>query len=194
MARFQTDSEARRLGAALAALRRSRGLSQAEAGERLGMTSQGWGLYEAGKRPGLFRPDVQRRMTAALGATPEALRAVEDGGETLDARRRGLNSEGQAFTGAPAAARRRLRLATDDLAPWGAAGVIVEYAPGQWPRRGQGCVVETPDGRRLVRIYERTEDNVLVLRGGSGGLGAEERLPDADGLRVSAVVARLEFE
>ena len=37
------------------------------------MTSQGWGLYEAGKRPGLFRPDVQRRLTGALDATPEDL-------------------------------------------------------------------------------------------------------------------------
>jgi len=40
--------QARALGEALATLRRERGLSQAEAGQRIGMTSQGWGLYEAG--------------------------------------------------------------------------------------------------------------------------------------------------
>ena len=73
MPRFESDNDARRLGEALAALRRARGLSQAEAGARVGMTSQGWGLYEAGRRPGLFRPDVQRRLTGAVDATPEAL-------------------------------------------------------------------------------------------------------------------------
>ena len=69
----QTENEARLLGEALTALRRERGLSQAEAGQKIGMTSQGWGLYEAGKRPGLFRPDVQRRLTGALDLTPEDL-------------------------------------------------------------------------------------------------------------------------
>ena len=73
MPRFQSDNDARRLGEALAALRRERALSQAEAGRQAGMTSQGWGLYETGKRSGLYRPDVQRRLTAALGATPEDL-------------------------------------------------------------------------------------------------------------------------
>jgi len=73
MSRFIPDPEALRLGEALAALRRERGLSQAEAGARLDMTSQGWGLYEAGRRSGLFRPDVQRRLTGALDSTPEAL-------------------------------------------------------------------------------------------------------------------------
>jgi len=63
MPRFERDEDARRLGEALAALRREAGLSQAEAGQRAGMTSQGWGLYESGKRSGLFRPDVQRRLT-----------------------------------------------------------------------------------------------------------------------------------
>ena len=73
-------SQARALGEALATLRRERGLSQAEAGARIGMTSQGWGLYEAGKRSSLFRPDVQRRLTGALDATPEAL-VLQMGGE-----------------------------------------------------------------------------------------------------------------
>ena len=79
MSRFQPDPDALRLGEALAALRRERGLSQAEAGARLGMTSQGWGLYEGGRRPGLFRPDVQRRLTAALDASPEDLALARDG-------------------------------------------------------------------------------------------------------------------
>ena len=69
MSRFIPDPEALRLGEALAAQRRERGMSQAEAGARLDMTCQGWGLYEAGRRSGLFRPDVQRRLTGALDST-----------------------------------------------------------------------------------------------------------------------------
>jgi transcriptional regulator with XRE-family HTH domain len=194
MARFETDDEARRLGDALAALRRARGLSQAEAGARLGMTSQGWGLYEAGKRPGLFRPDVQRRMTAALGSTPEALQALAAGADAPEgeAGLPGVRSDAAVWEGPPPAARQRLQLSTDELAPWAASGVILEYAPGQWPRRDQGCVIETADGRRLVRLFERAEADLLVLRGGPGGLQAEERLPRAEARRVAAVVARIE--
>ncbi|MCQ4016017.1 helix-turn-helix transcriptional regulator, partial [Klebsiella pneumoniae] len=62
------------MAAALTDLRRRQGLSQAEAGAALGRTSQAWGLYEAGRRPGLFRPDVQARLTGALDLTPEDLR------------------------------------------------------------------------------------------------------------------------
>ena len=133
MPRFESDSGARRLGEALAALRQDRNLSQAQAGERVGMTSQGWGLYEAGKRPGLFRPDVQRRLTAAIGSSPEEL-ALKLGSplppEPVAAT--GVESGGRGFSGpAPAAATRRLQLSNDDLAPWAASGVVREYAPGR---------------------------------------------------------------
>ena len=100
MAGFRGDEraadEARALGEALGRLRRAAGLSQAEAGARTGMTGQGWGLYESGRRPGLFRPDVQRRLTAALGAEPEslALEAGAEAGRTTGgaSRPRGANS------------------------------------------------------------------------------------------------------
>jgi len=192
MPRFESDSDARRLGEALAALRRARGLSQAEAGERVGMTSQGWGLYEAGKRPGLFRPDVQRRLTAAVDATPEALAlSLTDAPSSPVEPATGLESRGRPFDSASVAIR-RLQLSTDDLAPWAASGVTLEYAPGRWPRRDQGCVIDLADGRTLVRIYERTEGEVLVLRGGPGGLSVEERLPRDATVAVSAVIARLD--
>lgn len=197
MARFETDSEARRLGEALAALRRACGLSQAEAGRRAGMTGQGWGLYEAGKRPGLFRPDVQRRLAAALGASPAELDGARTpGGDAVDRLEGapGVRSSSVLWEGPPSAAVRRLRLSDDALAPWASSGVVLEYVPGRWPRRGQGCVVETPDGRRLPRIYERMEGDILVVRGGPEGLAAEERLSHAAAVEVSAVIARLESE
>ena len=192
MPRFESDSDARRLGEALAALRQDRNFSQAQAGERVGMTSQGWGLYEAGKRPGLFRPDVQRRLTAAIGSSPEEL-ALKLGSplppEPVAAT--GVESGGRGFSGpAPAAATRRLQLSNDDLAPWAASGVVLEYAPGRWPRRDQGCVIEMADGDLRVRLYERADADGLVVRGVDGG---EERIDRADTRLVSAVVARLDL-
>lgn len=192
MPRFESDNDARRLGEALAALRRARGLSQAEAGARVGITSQGWGLYEAGKRPGLFRPDVQRRLTTAVDSTPEAL-ALHLASAPSDAPTpSGVESPARAYADAAPAEIRRLQLSSDDLAPWAASGVTLEYAPGRWPRRDQGCVIDMADGRRLVRLYERAEGEMLVVRGGPGGLSAEERIPRADTRAVSAVVARLD--
>lgn len=192
MPRFESDSDARRLGEALAALRQERGLSQAQAGERAGMTSQGWGLYESGKRPGLFRPDVQRRMTAALDSTPEdlALKLGAPEATPPDAPARGVESRARGFTGpAPAVMTRRLQLSNDDLAPWAASGVVLEYEPGRWPRRDQGCVIEMADGEMRVRLYERADAEALVVRGVDGG---EERIARAEVRDVSAVIARLD--
>ena len=191
MPRFESDSDARRLGEALAALRREAGLSQAEAGERVGMTSQGWGLYESGKRPGLFRPDVQRRLTTALGASPEAL-ALKLGAPPppppSPEPASGLENTGRAFT-RPSAGTRRLQLSNDDLAPWAASGVVLEYEPGRWPRRGQGCVIEMADGEMRVRLYEHADPDALVVRGVAGG---EERIERSATRQVSAVTARLD--
>jgi len=194
MSRFESDHDARRLGEALAALRRDRGLSQADAGRRAGMTSQGWGLYEGGKRPGLFRPDIQRRLTTALDATVEdlALRlgAPSPTAETPAAR--AVESRGRAFAPPPAAGIRRLQLSNDDLAPWAVSGVVLEYEPGRWPRRDQGCVIEMADGETRVRLYEGADAEALVVRGGPGGVASAERIARADTRSVSAVTARLE--
>ncbi|WP_096033606.1 helix-turn-helix domain-containing protein [Caulobacter vibrioides] len=65
-------------------LRHSKGWSQAQAADAFGeagISAQGWGLYEGGKRRGIFRPETQRKLTAALGLTlddlVEARRALE---------------------------------------------------------------------------------------------------------------------
>lgn len=194
MPRFETDPHALALGEALAALRRERGLSQAEAGQRIGMTSQGWGLYESGRRPGLFRPDVQRRLLAALDATPEdlALRTTDMASDgPADAS--GMEARGRTYeTPAASVATRRLSLSSDDLAPWAASGVVLEYEPGRWPRRDQGCVIEMTDGEVRVRLYDRADADELVVRGGPAGLTVEERIRRSDTRNVSAVTARLE--
>jgi len=197
MARFTSDDDAgaegRALGEALSALRRERGLSQAEAGARIGMTSQGWGLYEAGKRPGLFRPDVQRRLTGALDATPEDLALLVGAAPAPSPKPvvEGLQARGRAFEAAPVAERRRMQLSSDDLAPWAAAGTVLEYAPGRWPRRDQGCVIEMDDGSLRARLYVRSDEAELVVRG-AGALLTIERIPRERARTVAAVVARLD--
>ena len=197
MARFTADDDAeaevRALGEALSALRRERRLSQAEAGQRIGMTSQGWGLYEAGRRPGLFRPDVQRRLTGALDATPEDM-ALLLGAAPLPQPKSaadGLQGRDPAYDPGPATERRRLQLSSDELSPWAAAGTVLEYAPGRWPRRDQGCVIEMDDGSLRVRLYVRSDETELVVRG-AGALLTLERIVRSRTRSVSAVVARLD--
>jgi transcriptional regulator with XRE-family HTH domain len=196
MARFASDPDAAALGEGLATLRRHAGLSQAEAGARIGMTSQGWGLYESGKRPGLFRPDVQRRLTGALDATPEDL-ALIMARETapISAATTGVESPRRAFSPPPAPQAgqiERMQLSNDDLAPWAASGVVLEFDPGRWPRRDQGCVIDLADGTRLVRLYQSADGDRLYLKGGPGGLDVETSLDRGVIDRVSAVQARLD--
>jgi len=195
MPRFESDSDARRLGDALARLRRERGLSQAEAGRRVGMTSQGWGLYESGKRPGLFRPDVQRRLTTAIDATPEdlALQASNPAKDLEESAVRGVESAGREYIHGPkpaAGTTRHLQLSNDDLAPWAASGVVLAYEPGRWPRRGQGCVIETVDGAARAWLYEQADGDVVIVRDVPDG--RETRLARTDIRSLSAVTARLE--
>lgn len=196
MARFASDTDAAALGEGLATLRRQAGLSQAEAGARIGMTSQGWGLYESGKRPGLFRPDVQRRLTGALDATPEDLALIlSRDAPPPSAAATGVENAGRAFQPPPNAgpdAVERMQLSNDDLAPWAASGVVLEFDPGRWPRRDQGCVIDLTDGTRLVRLYQRADGDRLYVTGGPDGLDAETALPRAHVARVAAVRARLD--
>ena len=200
MARFESDAEVRTLGDALARLRRDQGLSQAEAGARAGMTSQAWGLYESGKRPGLFRPDTQRRLTQAIGTTVDALglQAGLDKPAKPAVVASGVQSAGRAFGGASVlpsvtTSRHRFQLSNDDLWPWAASGVVLEYEPGRWPRRDQGCVVELRDGQRFARLYHSADETTLFLRGGPDGFGSEQKVLRDDTRSVSAVVARLDI-
>lgn len=191
MVRFFSDDDARRLGEALAELRREKGLSQAEAGARLGMTSQGWGLYESGRRSGLFRPDVQRRLTAALDATPEALALRLQPDEAIPpVPASGVEAGARAFRPAPTPGEMRMmQLTSDDMAPWAGAGVTVAYRPGQTPRPGQGCVLRLADGRLMVRLYDTEDAQSLHVRLASG---ESQRVARVDILEISAVVGRLE--
>lgn len=61
------------LGRALAVLRKRAALSQEAAGDRAGITGQGWAKYEKGQAPSIHFPQRQIELTAAVGATPADL-------------------------------------------------------------------------------------------------------------------------
>lgn len=82
MAQESVDTpEARLLGHALATLRQrvrlddGSKLSQAGAGDRFGISGEGWRKYEAGLAKSIFSPDTQARLAAAVGATRDDLLA-----------------------------------------------------------------------------------------------------------------------
>lgn len=184
-----------RIGEALGRLRRERGLSQAEAGARIGMTSQGWSLYEAGRRAGLFRPDMQKRLTSALDATPEDLMLlakttpspialpVVDGSS--------VQSKGRDFdpVASPKIRREHYRLDTDDMGPWAFAGTIIEYEKDRPPRKSSGAVVQLRDGRLHLGLWQGSDDRGVVLANADG---IQTQFSWRDIVAVSAVTARLE--
>ncbi len=184
-----------RIGEALGRLRRERGLSQAEAGARIGMTSQGWSLYEAGRRAGLFRPDMQKRLTSTLDATPEDLMLlakttpspialpVVDGSS--------VQSKGRDFdpVASPKIRREHYRLDTDDMGPWAFAGTIIEYEKDRPPRKSSGAVVQLRDGRLHLGLWQGSDDRGVVLANADG---IQTQFSWRDIVAVSAVTARLE--
>lgn len=182
-----------RIGEALAALRRERGLSQAEAGARIGMTSQGWSLYEAGRRAGLFRPDMQRRLTSALDATPEDLLLMM--GEAAPPSpvmpiTTGVEGRGRTFEGAtPVANRQTMWLQTEEMAPWAVSGTRVEYDLTRPPVAGRGCVVHLAGGQVMARLFVSRSSGGVQLSDASGKL---ETLKAADIVALGAVTARFD--
>lgn len=74
MARESVDApEQKLLGRALRMLRKRADLTTEVAGERFGISGEGWRKYEAGMAKAIFAPDTQNRLTAAIGATRDHL-------------------------------------------------------------------------------------------------------------------------
>lgn len=184
-----------RIGEALAQLRRERGLSQAEAGARIGMTSQGWSLYESGRRAGLFRPDVQKRLMQALDATPEDLALIAGNAGSvplaspapngMSSKRREFEPTRAAITAA--ASTVRFRMGTDDMAPWAFSDTVIEYDPDTQPRTGHGCVAELVNGGRLVGLLAELNDQTLVV---TDPKGQSASLSRQNIRRIGRVIAR----
>jgi len=158
--------ELKRLGQALAAVRRRKELTQQDMGERLGVSTQAYQRYEAGLRR---LPDYKLRSLAeAAGGTLEDVmreRAMLDQGEVIPfAPRPGeggplLNE--LAYLLGPGADR--LRLDTGALSPWADMGELIIYDRARPPRRDGGCVVEGLDGRLSVFMFAGRDDETARL-------------------------------
>jgi transcriptional regulator with XRE-family HTH domain len=166
------------LGLALAALRERSGMTQLEAAEaaRPKMTSQNWGLYEAGQAKGILTPDVQTRLAAALGAERtdllEQRQRVERFGpprsRTRVARRAGLGAgegvgEASARFGllipfrsrAPADPERTLNL-LDRYGPTTAAMQLADDSLYPWGASGMTVVYDTA-------VWPRKDQGCVVV-------------------------------
>lgn len=134
------NAEAKALGQALASLRAKAGLTQPQAAERFGIDSAaGWGKYETGKAPSIFRPDVQRRLVEAVNAS------VED----LQIERSRLSSSptpaiGVSRPAAPSDAPRRA-----DPAPFPGMVAVYGYAAGE----GERIVVASGSEIRWIPMH-----------------------------------------
>ena len=130
--------------------------------------------------------DADRALALALST---AVAPSTDDTPTAVSSVSAVESRGRDFAGAPTQVR-RLQILNDDLSPWADSGVVLEYALGVWPRRGQGCVIEA-GGETRVRIYETGDTQTVTVRGAAPS-DKPEVLPRQTIDRLSAVTARIE--
>jgi transcriptional regulator with XRE-family HTH domain len=189
--------EAAAIGQAIQRLREANSISQEELAERLGVARQTISRYETG-RTAVLRTDLQRQIASAIGVTIEALMTERDNvirpdfprrpGEAMPGMKTVVAVQAQPEIGedglvhyveVPPVSSEDLgwlfgpnagfvRLADGALPDGPFSARVAGFDRTAWPRRGQGCVIETRDGELLPRIYEgRTEGGVRV-RGGDG--------------------------
>lgn len=179
---------------AIEALRTRAGITQQDAADQMGVTRQAWQHYEAGARQAVLRSDMQERLAEALGveradllremdrqagrATTEArpapepakvyelpvlgrVRASPAGPQIYDIQ------EPESFFDVAwmfSSNTRTLRVAGDSMTGYVESGQIVIYDVSQWPRRGDGCVVELNNGEVYVKEYLESAQGVLKVR------------------------------
>jgi phage repressor protein C with HTH and peptisase S24 domain len=182
------DAKRRALGQALKRLRTAAGMSQAEAAEAYGCSPQAWQRYEVGQR----KMDLEKldAMARAVGASRDEL-LVERGRLLGEEPKPAARSN---VTQLPVWGRGRagphsdyvydlvepeshfdvswmggqgvgvLRVAGDSMTGYVESGQLVIYDRGRWPRRGEGCVVETTGGELYVKLYDKSDGSTLFVR------------------------------
>jgi phage repressor protein C with HTH and peptisase S24 domain len=195
------SDELRAMAAAIRSLRVRVGISQPAAAEALGVSRQAWQNYEAGERQNILRSDVQAQIARALGLQREDLlreaerlsgtAALPSGAGEAPPRHYELSVLGrvrasalgpQIYDGGEieqiidvswmfGANARTLRVAGDSMTGYVESGDLVVYDTSQWPRRGDGCVVEMLTGEIYVKEYLGSANGVLKVR---------QRLPEED--------------
>lgn len=173
------------MGKAIRELRRMADMPQSAIAEALEISTQGYGKYEAGERR--FTHERLDSILNALGMTEAELEAARS--KVLGkAEPQGMAERGQPFVlnvvgrsqgaGMIAPASHRvvdlrqllgpssgaIEVATEEMAPWAEPGEILLFDRDRYPKRGQGCIVETKDGRFLPRLYERSDGSTLFVK------------------------------
>ncbi len=143
------------LSQALRMLRLRSGKSLAEVAPGVGVSQQSLSRWETA---GASVPDDKLALyLRAIDSTPDDLErelnmVSEDGPrqpQTWEALTAGLEA---------------YAVSDETMAPWCEPGERVFAERGRHPKRLEGCVAELADGRRLIRLYERGDDDVVVLR------------------------------
>jgi phage repressor protein C with HTH and peptisase S24 domain len=195
------SDELQAMAAAIRSLRVRVGISQPAAAEALGVSRQAWQNYEAGDRQNILRSDVQHQIARALGIQREdLLREAErlagmapqqPGAPQATPRNYELSVLGRVRASAQGPQiydggepeqlidvswmfginARTLRVAGDSMTGYVESGDLVIYDTSQWPRRGDGCVVEMLTGEIYVKEYLGSADGVLKVR---------QRLPEEE--------------
>lgn len=169
-------------------------MTQDAAAQAFGVTRQAWQNYEAGARQTILRTDMQARIADALGVTrDDLLREVDRQAGHAAPEARGVSESARIFE-LPVLSRvrtgtdgpqlyetsepegfldmawvfgpnaRTLRHAGDAMTGYVESGQMVIYDVSQWPRRGDGCVVELANGELHVREYVGSAQGVLQVR------------------------------
>lgn len=153
-------------GRALKAVRLQLGLTQEEAADKAGVVPSSWRRYEWGERD--LSLDKLARLAIAIGSTQQAVlqqRAILSGeappappppADVIQ-----LAERSAAFRGP---VRPRVRMPDDTLYPWASSGLTIEYDEQLWPQREDGCVIELADGRKVVKIFQWADEEMLHLR------------------------------
>jgi transcriptional regulator with XRE-family HTH domain len=124
-------------GRAVALLRTSLKLTQNDVADRLDWTVQNLGLYERGKRQGILRRNIRKKLTDAMGVSPEELDLVraQTGGNVTPFRPRAEGTADNSRSFVPAIPTGQLLPIRDraQASAWQPADDFIQDYPRRYP-------------------------------------------------------------
>jgi len=179
---------------AIRRIRLGKGMTQRDAAENLDISTQAWQRYEAGQRNftrhllGKLAESLQTSVDVIIDEssrptgpvpTPDEERVVVRPANNLVVpvwgRVRAGSRGPQVYdSGAPdgsvdlaslfGADMGAIRIAGESMVPWGEPGELVVFDRNRYPRRGQGCVIETIGGEFHVKLYEKSNGSSVFVK------------------------------
>ena len=166
-----------RLSAALRMLRLRSGKSLAEVAPGVGVSQQSLSRWENAAAG--VPEDKLALYLKAIDFTSDDLEReinmVSEGGPLLPPWWQGFPSGLEAYV-----------VADESMSPWCEPGETVLFERGRHPRRLEGCIVELAGGK-MVRLYERGNDDMVVLRRINPGVSETYAAADILGLHRIAL-------